>query len=323
MLDANKLSAELDKYSEIVIITHEKADGDALGSSIALALGLTGINKKVSMYYAESISDMYSFLPGVDIINNVPPGTLPDNTLIITVDCTDLNRSAYNTLPGSTIVNIDHHISNSFFGDVNFVEPLAAASGEVIFKILKFLKIDITPDIATNLYVAISSDTGVFTYSNTTADTLRICADLVARGADLSSIRENLYNKKSLSELFFIRESLNNMYISADGSIIACSINYKQMLNGNYFYTETDFLTNMMRSLEGVEVALLLKEIFSGEIKVSLRSNKYVDVNLLANEFGGGGHPRAAGCTIRGELEKTRDILIDRALSFYNQMRSK
>lgn len=309
MTEWEEVKAYLNNCRDIALLVHDKPDGDCLGSGLALGLGLKGIGFKPLMYLSEPLPELYRFLPGQDMIRIGPPETIVPGAVIIAVDCGDENR--YKTIipPGSQVINIDHHASNTNFGDLNIVDPSAAAAGEIIYRLFIEGKIEISPDIATCLYIALATDTGSFRFSNMTRNTFAIAGDLVELGAHLDLIRNKLYETRPFDELLTIKAALKTLFRSQDGKLMTCTLPYSDLKNDNLFTAETDGITNMMKSVEGVEVAMLFKELKPDEVKVSFRSKVYFDVNDLAQVFKGGGHPRAAGCTIYDSLDKAYSLV--------------
>lgn len=318
MSEWNAICSVLDASNNVHILIHDKADGDALGSALAVAHVLQSLGKTAEILYSEDVPYIYRFLPGLEMVKKQAPGFLNHEIPIIAVDCADEKRSAYTLTNKNIVVNLDHHISNNYFGVLNIVDAKAAAVGELLYRIFKDALITITPNIATCLYVAISTDTGSFSYSNTTADTMKIAGELIDLGADLDLIRQNLHEKKPLSELLTVQSALANLFFSSDAKIIGSVLDYAALKENGLLDADTDGLIGLLRSTEGTEVTLLLKEIAPGEVKVSLRSKVYVDVNEIAREFGGGGHTRAAGCTIKGSLAEVKADLIRKIEQYLN-----
>lgn len=318
MPDWNALCSVLAASKQVHILIHDKADGDALGSALAIAYGLQANGKTAEILYSEDVPYLYRFLPGLEMVKKHAPGPLDHQIPIIAVDCADEKRSVYTLTDKNIVVNLDHHISNNYFGALNIVDATASAVGEIIYRLFKDALITITPHMATCLYVAISTDTGSFSYSNTTADTMKIAGELIDLGADLDIIRQNLHEKKPLSELLTVKSALANLFFSSEAKIIGSFLDYAYLKENNLLNADTDGLIGLLRSTEGTEVTLLLKEIAPGEVKVSLRSKVYVDVNDIASEFGGGGHARAAGCTIKGNLTEVKARLINKIEQYLN-----
>lgn len=303
MTDWQKLQAYLKKGQEIVLLVHEKPDGDCLGSALGMGIFLQEQGYLPVLYLPNPLPGLYRFLPGQEIIR-VTRQPVPENAVVIAIDCGDVQRWEYDIPHGNTLLNIDHHASNTRFGALNLVDTSAAATGEILYKLMKEARWAITPGAATCLYVAISTDTGSFRYSNVTPATFRIAGDLVDAGADLDLVRNELYENRPLEELLIMQKALETLTFTADGEIALARLPYETLKEKDLLDTDTDGIIGIMRGTEGVELALLFKEQEPGRVKVSLRSKSRVDVNRLALKFEGGGHPRAAGCTILGLFDR-------------------
>lgn len=302
------------KNEEFIITTHANPDGDAVGSLLGLGLALLNFGKVVSMVLPGPVPYIYRFMPGSKFIQT--PLNIPDQTFTtgIVLDCTDLCRAG-NELAEifektGCLINIDHHISNQRFGDLNIVDTGAAATGEIVFDLLVGTGVAITPDIATNLYVALITDTGSFQHQNTTARCHRTAAHLLDHGADHILVHNHLYEQRSLSSLRLLQLGLKTLSLNKQGQIAWMKISQSALSSSGCNMDDCDGIVDYAKSLRGVEVGILFKEIKPGEIKVSFRSKNYLDVNQLAACFGGGGHERAAGCTIKGNLKDVEAIVV-------------
>ncbi|MDD2401801.1 MAG: bifunctional oligoribonuclease/PAP phosphatase NrnA [Clostridia bacterium] len=304
MSEWQKIKAYLQGQKNIILLVHEKPDGDCMGAALALAHHLQMEGYSPSLYNPDAIPMIYGFLPGQEMIKTYKDKRLPEGIPIIVIDCADQGRVRYVLPENVPIINIDHHVSNNYFGSYNLVDTKAAATGEIIYKLLVESEESINSFTATCLYVALSSDTGSFKYSNTTARTFRYASELVELGADMELIRYNLFERRPISELLMMKLALTNMKQSVDKRIIWTALSYRKLAENNLLQTDTDSVISLMRSTEGIEIAFVIKELEPNLVKVSLRSKKYFDVNVLANKFHGGGHSRAAGCTIKGDLNE-------------------
>jgi phosphoesterase RecJ-like protein len=305
MFDEN-IATILAPYKKILILTHEMPDGDCIGSALGLAQGLKQKGIYTDVVMKTPIPEKYSFLPGSEEI------LLPDSLnkqveAVIFVDCSDMERIGFNLKEFcpkiNMIINIDHHVSNTHFGHFNLVDTQAAATGEIIYKLLLKMEAEITPDIATALYTALVTDSGSFQYDNTTSTTLKLAADLLDYGANRKTIKKYIWENSSLTDINVLKAALNSLSFSAENKIAYIylslnTINSLQVSDENF-----EGLINYPRSIAGVEVAIFFKEIEPQVVKVSFRSKEYVDVNQLAAVFGGGGHVRAAGCTLSCSLD--------------------
>jgi Exopolyphosphatase-related proteins len=302
----------LRKAPRVALFSHISPDGDCIGSILAIGLALEKMGKEVFFYNPDSIPNNLKFLPGVSRISHDLPKPLPQT--LIFVDCTDLRRVnlVSSQIPGeSTTLNLDHHISNQYFGDMNWVDSQACACGELAIGLINHMGIELDRDMATNLYTAIVTDSGCFQYSNTTAQTHRMAAGLLDMGLDLSEIHHNLFDQKPLTQLKLLRSALDNLEIHADGRLAIMSLSLEDFQKHNAAQELSEGLIDNIRSIAGVEVAVLLKEVGPQEIKVGLRSNLWLNVNEVAAYFGGGGHKRAAGCTVRMSMAEAKQRLRD------------
>jgi phosphoesterase RecJ-like protein len=307
-----QIGLEIEKVPEAALFSHVSPDGDCLGSMLALGLALESLGKKVSYYNAGPIPGNLKFLPHADLISSCLPDKLPK--MLIFIDCAEVER--VNGLPvkkqlaGKTVINIDHHVSNDFFGTINWIDPTAAATGEMVYTLIRKLGIMITEKIAINLYTAIITDTGRFSFSNTTAKSFRVAAELVRTGIDLVAINNILFEQKSLAQTRLLQKALANLELYRGGEIAVILLSQKDFNETEAEENLSEGLVNYARNIEGVEAAALLKEVGRQEIKVSFRSNTWLDVNKVASQFGGGGHIRASGCTIDLPLSEAKTAVI-------------
>lgn len=294
-------------YKKVLIFTHEMPDGDCIGSALGLAQGLKQKGFQAAVVMKKPIPEKYGFLAGSEKVL-LPDSLDSQDEAIIFVDCSDPERIGFDFkefCPNvKVIVNIDHHVSNTRFGHYNFLDDKAAATGEIIYKLLLDAEVRITPDIATALYTALVTDSGSFQYDNTTSTTLRLAAELLDCGANKSRIKKYLWENNSIKDIKVLREALNSLTLCADNKIAYVFLDQDRINSLQASEENFESLINYPRSIAGVEVAIFFKEIEPQVVKVSLRSKEYVDVNRLASTFGGGGHIRAAGCTLMCSMEQ-------------------
>lgn len=317
MNDFKILSDVIQKAKTILICGHAMPDGDSVGSTVAMGLLLKNIGKNVMVISSDPMPWSYGFLPGVKDVRGV--GDVPQADLAIVLDCTDLNRGgeelAAVLMKVPTIINIDHHVSNHNFGHYNFVDPGAAATGEIVYRLAGALGLTVTQDVAMNLYTAIAMDTGSFRYDNTTADTHKIAAELIGTGINVARINENLFERREVITLKLLGRALAGIKLSPCGRVSWITVPYSLMEEMNARDEHADGIVNYPKTADGVEIGLFFREIEPGKIKVGFRSKETADVNRLAAKFGGGGHPRAAGCMIKGNLAEVEKQVIEAALA--------
>ncbi len=302
----------INKYDNIYICSHVQPDGDNIGSTLALYMAICKIKDKVNVIKVDEIPSDFLFLPNSQVFQEYSTEMPVD--LFIALDSSDIERLG----PGKSllkkakkIINIDHHVTNDNFGDVNIVLPSASATGEIVYSFIKHMNIEIDKDIATCLYTAISTDTGRFMYSNTTYETHLIASDLLNTGLDLNLVNIHLYQNRSIERTRLFLEALYNMELYLDDQIGIATVTQEMLSKHNAKLEDTDGIVSFIRDTDTIEVACLLKEISEKEIKVSLRSKKSVDVSTIALKFGGGGHIRAAGCTIYDAIDNVKNIVLE------------
>jgi bifunctional oligoribonuclease and PAP phosphatase NrnA len=300
----------LRKAPSVALFSHVSPDGDCLGSMLAIGLALELMGKTVVFFNPDHVPATLSFLPGADRIRNSLPDPKPQT--LVFVDCTDLQRVSLTSdyLVDSTVINVDHHISNQRFGHFNWVDDKASACAEVVLTLIRKLGVTINQEIATNLYTAIVTDSGCFQYSNTTANTHRLTADLIEVGLDLTLIHHNIFDQKPLAQIKLLQAALNTLELYADGQLAIMTLTREDFEQSGAGQELSDGLVNHVRSIGGVEAAVLLKEVGPQEVKGGFRSNLWLNVNEIAAQFGGGGHKRAAGCTLKVPLAEAKQRVI-------------
>lgn len=301
---------------KFIISSHKNLEGDALGSQLALYELLKAMGKKITLLSPEEVPDSYSFLPGVDLIRYRPHLSEIDYDVACMVDCTGIDRIGmvqYALDKAKPIVNIDHHVSNSRFGTVNWVAPDISCSGEQIYHLFKRAKLPINKRTALYMYVAMVTDTGSFRYTNTNAGTHRIVSELIGKGLNPTAIYRKIYEESNKSRIALLASALSTLDMTADGKIAWIRIT-KDMLKKHKTGMEgTEDFVNFPRSIRGVKVALAFREVGPDMVKVSFRSNDRVDVSRLAKIFGGGGHPSASGCTLTGTMGEAEEAVVLKA----------
>ena len=313
MRDSNPLNLRsliAGNYDHIYIFTHLRPDGDAIGSSLALANALkTGCNT-VEVFCPDVIPSRYSFLPGVDLFQDSFTAR-EGKGLAFILDCSDLrrlNNMGDKVLQLDKVVNIDHHITNEKFGDVNLIDASAASTGEIMYQILQH-DYELNYEISLCLYVAISSDTGSFKYENTTPQTMEIAARLLEKGINPSYVSQKIFDEYPASTVFLLRDALASLQFDATEKIAWMVVNDETLRKHGAEASDLDGFVNYAKNIKSVEVGIFFYQTDNKETKVGFRS-KTVDIASVAYSLGGGGHPRAAGCTLRGEPEEVIDKVI-------------
>jgi phosphoesterase RecJ-like protein len=322
------VKAQVEKFLQVIkanerflIACHIHPDGDAIGSVLALGIWLKKAGKQVEMICSDGVPSVYRFLEGSNLIKTALAADCHPEVAIC-VDCAEKDRVALPpevwALPDMAVVNLDHHITNSQFGDLNLVDPDAAATGELIFRIIKQGRLRINPAIAAALYTAIATDTGFFRYDCTSAYTLETVSWLVKKyQVKPSKIAEQVHEQKSFNSIKLLGEILRTMRVGLGGKVAWIVLDQALLNRYPVENEETESYVNFARSVEGVEIGIIFKELKPNEFKVSWRSTEAVDVSKLAANFGGGGHARAAGCNINGAVNDVVKLVLDFVSNYY------
>jgi bifunctional oligoribonuclease and PAP phosphatase NrnA len=307
-----RISERISLHRIFLITAHERLDGDAIGSELALWHMLRNLGKEAVVYNQDRTPENYLFLPGSDRIVHELPGLDPFEVAFI-LDCSELDRvgdasDRIGTIPN--LINIDHHVSNGGFCDVRLIDPHASSTGELIFRLIRDMNLTVTGEMATCLYAAILTDTGGFRYGNTRRGTLLAAADLVADGADPQWVSENIYESDPPARIRLLTAVLPTLRLEEDGRVGSLVVTQKALADAGALPEHTEGLVDLPRSIRGVEISILYAELRDGGFKLSLRSKGKVNVESVARAFGGGGHVNAAGCRAEGELSAIRRHVI-------------
>ncbi|MDD4569046.1 MAG: bifunctional oligoribonuclease/PAP phosphatase NrnA [Tepidanaerobacteraceae bacterium] len=301
----------IETNSNFIVTSHISPDGDSVGSVLAMTLALLKFQKRVVPVINDDIPKKYKFLPGSNLISKETPGIIYD--VLIALDCGDRERLGFEKKLceyARVIVNIDHHKSNTYFGDLNIVDSNASSVGEILYRLLEG-KVEVDYDIALSLFTSIITDTGSIRYSNTTPLSLKILAHLMDKGVRPDYISRQVFEKRSFKSISLLKLVLDTLEISVDGKLASIYITKDMMEVTGAKDEDTDGIINHVREIEGVEVAVMFKENAESLIKVGFRSNEWFNVRQIAEQFNGGGHLRAAGCNVKLPLAKTRDVVLD------------
>ncbi|GMA61517.1 bifunctional oligoribonuclease/PAP phosphatase NrnA [Alicyclobacillus fastidiosus] len=304
-----RVSHALDSASSWLIVTHERPDGDALGSALAMAHILTALGKQWTFLVAEPLPERFQFLPMYQRIRRISEADYGLYHDVVAVDCADEQRFeavSKAVAANARVINIDHHQTNPRFGEASCVDAEAAATCELIYHVALELSVSIDVDLAKCLYTGILTDTGGFSYPNTTRAVHQIAAELLECGVQPYDIAEPALEARTRSQMTLLQLALRDMYISHDGRYAFISVNRKMLEEAGASEDDVEGLVAFARSVETVEVGVLLRERPDGKVKASLRSKRQVDVSVIAQQFGGGGHARAAGCVLEGPLTMAR-----------------
>lgn len=306
----DEILIEIRKAETIVILTHESPDGDAIGSSLAVKIMLDNIGKKADVIIPE-YSRLFNFLPKVDEIKE--ESDISSYDLAIAVDCATLKRlakSEYFENAKKTIV-IDHHGSNTMYGDLNYVNPVSPACCEVLAGMFDYYDSNLTKDAGICIMTGIVTDTGGFQYNGITPETFEFTAELIRKGVDVPDIYKRTLRTKTKSNFELTKKVMDRMELLEDGKVTFTYINAQDEIEVGAEPGDHEGLVEIGREIEGVEVSIFIREKEENAYKVSLRSASYVNVSDICLMFGGGGHPRAAGALIQGSVEQVKEKIMN------------
>jgi len=295
-----------------LIISHIRLDGDAIGSELGLSHLLAVRGASPHVVNDGSVPETYRFLPGVESVETSPAALRRDYDLTIALDMPSRDRAKrlFERLPADLpVVALDHHPIVATVGDPEWRDPSLSSTGEMVYRLAKAGRWSIPPDAATCLYVAIVTDTGRFSFPNTAPETLRAAADLMEHGADWLTASENVYQREPYRLMALRAEAMQTVSLYAGGRLAVMKVTREMLSRLRVDPVDLHNFADMPRGIEGVDAGVLLQEM-DGKVKVSLRSRPSVDVEPVARRFGGGGHPQAAGCEIKGDLERAEGLIV-------------
>ena len=299
-----------------LVVSHVDPDGDSIGSMLAMGMILNQLGV-VSDYYSEDgIPNIYRFLPGADQVRRVPIANRFYD-LLFAMDASDIKRLGEKLSPqeiSKVIINIDHHPDNTKYGNINYVEK-SSSTAELVFKLAKYLKVKINRPMAENLYVALITDTGNYRYENTSIATFAMAGELLKTGLDTHEITTRIYDTKTIASIRIQAAALTNLEISPDRKAAWATVTQEMMDRTDAKGEDLVGLVDQIRSIDGIEVAILFRED-NGKVKVNLRSKEKVNVSEIAKRFEGGGHIRAAGAILHGDVESVKNRVISEVLKY-------
>lgn len=307
----DNILVEIQKADKIVIMAHETPDGDAVGSMLSMYLALKKLNKSVDVI-TKDFPRTFNFLPGANEVKKT--SEVENYDLAIALDCTDLKRLVgreYFEKAKKTIV-IDHHSTNTMFGDINFVNPVSPACCEILAGIFSYFDIDIDSDIGSCILTGIITDTGGFKYASVTPETFEFTAELLRKGVNVSDIYQRVLETKTRSSFELLKISTNRLELLEDGKVAFTYIDKKDEEAVNAEPGDHEGIVENGRSIEGVKISIFIRQKDEDLYKVSMRTGNGSNINVsnICYIFGGGGHPRAAGAVVQGTVEQVKEKLM-------------
>ena len=302
----DSIRAALASAHRVLVLSHMRPDGDALGCTIAFALHLQRRGCEVRAWNEDGLPLKFSYLPHAHLIQ--PPPSAPESfDAVVALDTSTRERlgNCLHAVAGSPpIINVDHHVSNERYGVVNVVDPTAPATGQILFEYLRYFQEPIDSEMAANLFAAISTDTGSFQYHGTNARTFQAAAALVEAGVDVASLSQKMYDSQPRRRLDLLRHALNSARFTCNEQVVSFTLTLSDAKALSVQPEDNEGIIDHLRSVEGVVVAVFFEEMNGGKVRVSVRSKDVrVDVCEVCRQFGGGGHPLAAGARIEGAIE--------------------
>lgn len=296
---------------QITCLAHKDADADSLGSALGFALALRASGRRVRVVVPEPLPRLLEHLPGFETVET---GGAPLGDTVFTFDCATLTRFGERRAEveqATTVVNIDHHLSNTAFGSINLVDATASATGQVVHKLLVLLGAPISAAVATNLYAALLTDTGGFRHENTTEAALRLGASLVAAGADPGWVALKSYKSRSLAQVRLEGLSIAGMHSELDGRLLWSEVTGSMLDQTGADMQDAEGIIDALQSIGTMEIAVLLKETAPDRVKLSVRTREPFDATDVCTPFGGGGHRRAAGAELGCSLPDARARVLE------------
>jgi phosphoesterase RecJ-like protein len=300
------------KHPHFIVVSHARPDGDAIGSVLAMGEILNQLGCSTELVLADSAPAIYRSLPGLARIQFTGTVTGASDAPAILLECDGIERTGLKGLEGRTLINIDHHVSGREFGAINWIDPQASAVAVMVYRIAVAAGVEITPSMATCLYAALLSDTGAFTYPNTTPESFAIAHDLSLRGANPGKIARDLYFASPLSKVRLLGRALDRLEIRSG---LAWSwVTLADLDSVGATPEECEGIVGNLIAIDGIEAAFFLREQIDGLIRASIRSKGEFNVAVVAEAFHGGGHRNASGCTLPGPMSSAIDALLAQLL---------
>jgi phosphoesterase RecJ-like protein len=305
---------EIRRRQRFVLSSHVRPDGDAIGSQVAMAFALRAMGKQVRMVDCDPAPPPLRAFAGVTDIEVADRIDDPGDAVIV-MECGDLQRTGVAGFERGFVINIDHHIGNTNYGALNWFDGSAAACGEMVFELIVHeLRVPLSVEIATQIYVAILTDTGSFHYSSISPRTFDICRQCMEAGIDPPAIARAVFDSNNLGRLKLFGAVLSQMQLDPTGRVATICVDRRLATDCGGSYEDTEGIANLPLTVKEIEATVFFKEAADNDWRISMRSKGEVDVNAIAQQFGGGGHKNASGCSARGSFKELKPLFESRLL---------
>ncbi len=304
----------------VLVLSHQNPDGDAIGSSLALASGILALGKSCDIVNVDGVPANLTWLPLAERVALAPEDPATYDTVVF-VDCGTPQRPGVDLAPlaDARWINIDHHPGNDDYGHANLVDPEACATAELVHDLLQSLPVPLGYTAATNIYTALLTDTGSFRFSNTNAQAFEIAARMVSRGVDPAWVAQMVYDQQPVGRLRLLSRVLETLDLSPRDKAACVTVTLEMFRATHTGVEDVEGFVNYPRSICGVDVGFLIREEAPGRYRIAFRSKGKVDVAEIARELGGGGHRNAAGATVEGDLEAIKKRIFERVEAAFDE----
>ena len=294
-----------------VVSSHARPDGDSIGSQLAFAYAARALGKEVTVVNRDAAPPPLMAFPGVPSIQ-IADHVSGDFDAAVIMECGDLARPGVAGLEQYFVINIDHHPGNTNYGALNWFDESAAACGEMVFDLVTALKVPLSREIATHIYLAILTDTGSFHYSSISPRTFDICRQLLDAGVDAVEVARNVYDSNNMGRLKLFGAVLSAMQIDPSGRIAIVYLDHEMARAAGGTYEDTEGLINLPLTVKEIQSVVFFKQSEGDDYRVSMRSKGEIDIGAVAKEFGGGGHKNAAGCSVTGPIDQLQKVFLEK-----------
>jgi phosphoesterase RecJ-like protein len=309
MTDLDRIVQHIRGGQRFLLSSHQRPDGDAIGSAVGMALALRGIGKSAEVVMDAVPPHFLRPFPDVDAIRVARDVSDTADAAII-MECSGLERTGVTGLERSTVINIDHHLGNTGYGALNWVDESAAACSELVFTLVEALGAPLTRDVATHIYLGLLTDTGSFHFSHITPWSFEIARRCVEAGADPQWIARTHYDSSTLARIRIFGSVLNGMRLDPSGRAALLTATRDTVAAAGGSYDDTEGIINFPLQVQDIQAVAFFKEVGPGDWRISMRSKGDVDIGGIARAYGGGGHKNAAGCSAKGELDALQETFL-------------